>query len=187
LNPIVQFNTIVLFIEGSMSVEQTDQLIRLILNSILIVIACAIVFNSFLMRHAAILNRMRAVQQDYVDLLRTTETHLRHLRHSYRMAHASVLLAQAALLFCVASTVVIAFRTFIPANWLIQMALLLFIGGVALLLVSVAVMLHDIRTANTSLWEELNWTLSLSSNSAKPGSALSRSRVPRSGRRRASL
>lgn len=181
-----------------MSVEQTDQLIRLILNSILIVIACAIIFNSFLMRHAAILNRMRAVQQDYVELLRMTElsqsdrlmqlkTHLHHLRHSYRMAHASVLFAQAALLLCVASTVVIAFRTFIPANSLIQMALLLFIGGVALLLVSVAVMLHDIRTANTSLWEELNWTLSLSSNSSKLGPALSRSRAPRSGRRRASL
>ncbi|WAL60600.1 DUF2721 domain-containing protein [Thermocoleostomius sinensis] len=183
-----------------MSVEQTDQLIRLILNSTLLMTACTILLSAVLMRHSSMLHRLQGVQRNYLELLRAADlsrhdrliplkVQLRHLRQHYQIAHVSVLMAQSALLLCIGSTLVIACRTLIQSNWLIQGALILFVAGTTFLLVSVAAMLFDFRTTNHSLWEEINWTLSLgsslgsslsSTDSSPKGSTLHRSTDHRS-------
>jgi hypothetical protein len=181
-----------------MSVEQTDQLIRLILNSTLLMIACAIVLSAVLMRHSSTLHRLQGVQQEYLELLKAADlsrrdrlmqlkAQLRHLRQHYQIAHVSVLMAQGALLFCIASTLVIAFRTLIQSNWLIQGALVLFMAGTAFLLVSVAAMLFDFRTTNHSLWEEINWTLSLGASLGTTDSSLKGTTPRRSAANRSRL
>ena len=155
-----------------MSVEQTEQLIQLILNSLLLVTICVIVLSSLLMRHTSIVNRLQTVQQDYFKLLEGAEVfrgdrlkHLKHqirsLRRHYRLTHISILAAHYALLCCIASTLVVAFRAFIYANWLIQLALVLFVAGVAILMVSIGLALFDLYSTNHSVREEINWVLSL--------------------------
>ncbi|NJR59522.1 MAG: DUF2721 domain-containing protein [Cyanobacteria bacterium CRU_2_1] len=164
-----------------MSIEQTDQLIRLILNSVLLVTTCAIVFSALIMRHTAIVNRLRSIQKEYFELFGNLEGHrrvqrvlpldgrliqlkiqLRRLRQHYRIAHYSVLAAHSALLFCITSTLVISLRTLLNLNLLIHVALVLFVFGVTALLISIGLTLLDYYTCHHSLWDEINWALSLS-------------------------
>lgn len=165
-------NTIALFEQGSMNVEQTGQLIQLILNSLLLVTTCVIVLSSLLMRYSSIVHRFRAAQQEYFKLLQGAEqfrgdrlkqlhSQLRALRQHYRLTHLSVLIAHYALLFCVASTLVMAFRAFIPVDGLIHLALALFVIGITILMISIGVTLFDLYRANQSVWQEMNWALSL--------------------------
>lgn len=162
-----------------MSIEQTDQLIRLILNSLLLVVICVGVVNGLLMRQTAFANRLRGMQKEYLELLGTgllqtdrlmqLKVQLRQLRQHYRTAYASLLAAQYALLLCMASTVVIAFRMLFPANWLIHTALILFVLGSVILLSSIGLTLLDVYAANRSLGEEIQWVLSLETPEANWG------------------
>jgi hypothetical protein len=172
-----------------MSIEQTDQLIRLILNSLLLVVACVAVVNGLLMRQAAFTHRLRTTQQEYLELLNGTKpfnadrlmqlkVQLRQLRQHYRIAHTSLLTSHYALLLCMASTVIIAFRMLFSANWLIDMALILFVFGTVVLLCGVALTLLDVYATNRSLTEELHWLLSLGTVEVSSVSK-SRSRAPR--------
>jgi hypothetical protein len=166
-----------------MSIEQTDQLIRLILNSLLLVVACVAVVHGLLMRQAAFANRLRIAQQEYLELLDGTRPfkndrlmqlkgQLRQLRQRYRIAHASLLTAHYALLVCMTSTVVIAFRMLFSPNWLIHTALILFVLGAAILLCSIGLTLVDVYATNRSLSEEIHWVLSLGMMEASFGSVL---------------
>lgn len=165
-----------------MSVEQTDQLIRLILNSLLLVVACVIVLSGSLMRHSAVVNQLRSAQREYFELLegagafRTDRLmqlkfQVRQLRQRYWLAHVSTLAAHYALLFCIASALVVAFRTLIHSNWLIQAALVLFVVGMGILLMSIGFMLLDFYSSKRSLWDEMNWLLNLGTPRQKPPGA----------------
>lgn len=195
LNPVRDkriSNTIVLFSpRASMSVEQTDQLIRLILNSLLLVVACVIVLSGSLMRHSAVVNQLRSAQREYFELLegagafRTDRLmqlkfQVRQLRQRYWMAHVSTLTAHYALLFCIASALVIAFRTLINSNWLIHAALVLFVLGMGILLISIGVMLLDFYSSKRSIWDEINWLLNLGTPRQKPPGTIQRSRRSKS-------
>lgn len=155
-----------------MSIEQTNQLLQLILNCLLLVTACVIVLSGMLLRHTAMTHRLHACQREYFECLEGAGTvkqarlvqlkiQLRQLRHHYRMTHLSVVMAHYALLFCVASALGVAFRTLIDANWLIHLALVLFVIGISILLLSVGLTLLDLCQANHSLWQELHWILTL--------------------------
>ncbi|WP_416675664.1 DUF2721 domain-containing protein [Egbenema bharatensis] len=154
-----------------MSIEQTDQLIRLVLNSLLLVLICVAVVNGLLMRQTAFANRLRQTQKEYLELLdgglfrndrrMQLKGQLRQLRYHYRVAHASLLTAHYALLLCMTSTVVVAFRMLLPSNWLIYAALVLFVLGTIVLLFSIGLTLLDVYATNHSLGEEITWILRL--------------------------
>jgi hypothetical protein len=188
-----------------MSIEQTDQLIRLVLNSLLLVLICIAVVNGLLMRQTAFANRLRLTQKEYLELLggaglfRTDrlmqlKVQLRQLRYHYRVAHASLLTAHYALLLCMSSTVIVACRMLLPSNWLIHTALVLFVLGTIVLLFSIGLTLLDVYATNHSLGEEITWILRLgaietgsSRISAKPTSPQNGSLSPtghRSSRQR---
>lgn len=155
-----------------MSIAQTDQLLHLILNSLLLVTACVIVLSGMLIRHNVLTQQLRSIQREYSELIEGAgrfnnarfaqlKMQLRQLRHRYRVTHFTVLTAHYALLFCVASTLVVALRTLINANWLITVALVLFVLGVTILLLSIGLTLMDIYQAKYSLWQEIHEALRL--------------------------
>lgn len=180
-----------------MNVEQTSQLIQLVFNSVVMVVACVMVVNGQSLRHVAIVNRLRALQQAYFELAKAERlssnlsegretrllqlrTQLRQLRQHYRQTHYEVLVAHYALLFCGASTFSVTLRTLLDANWLINAALILFSIGVGLLLVSVGLTLLNLHRSHGSIRQEMGWVLHPATGqaaTAKPA-AVSRQRSP---------
>ncbi|GAB4384794.1 MAG: hypothetical protein Kow00121_48780 [Elainellaceae cyanobacterium] len=160
-----------------MSIAQTDQLIRLILNSLLLVVICTIALQGLLNRHGLIVQQLRVAQREFSELSEPLDhsgifkqnryvqhkQHLRQLRQQYRTTYFSLLVAQAALLVCLTSTLMLAFRTLINFDWLIHASLVLFLVGVIGLLSSAGLVLIHFYTANYSLWEELHPMLSANS------------------------
>jgi hypothetical protein len=147
-----------------MSVEQTSQLIQLILNSALMVTACVITLGGLLVRHAAINDRLRLTHREYFELFSgigvlkgdrrsQLRQQLRQLRQRYRLAYRSLLAVHSALVCLLSSTFVMALRTLVNWNGLISGGLVLFAIGVGIFLVGAGFALLDFYTAGRSLPE----------------------------------
>lgn len=163
-----------------MSVEQTTQLIQLILNSVLMTFACALLLSRISLRQTTLEERLQAANRQCVDLLgvssegrgevqkadRSTsrvlqaKKHLRQLQHHYKVIHYGVLANAYALLCAIASTLTLSLRALVNLEWLVPLSLGLFVFGVTLLLLGVGLMLLDLHTADRSLWEEITHLLS---------------------------
>lgn len=165
-----------------MSLEQTNQLIQLVLNSALMVTACVVVLAGLLVRHTATHRQLRSLNQEYSaltgdsamsgsatpgliplkgDRLLQVKHQLRRLRQQYQDAYHSILMIHCALLCFVLSSLTTALRAIASADWLIHLALILYVVGLAILLLGLGLALADFHTAKRSLWEEINWTLNL--------------------------
>ncbi|MGA7937150.1 MAG: DUF2721 domain-containing protein [Kovacikia sp.] len=164
-----------------MSVEQTTQLIQLILNSVLMTVVCALAWGRLGMRHAAAEEKLQTASHWYANLLeaenapRTAnngvsprEVHslqakktLRRLQRRYQVTHYSLLATHYALLFSIGSILTMALRALINVDWLIVAALGLFVIGVASLLLGVGLTLIDLHTSDRSLREEVQEMLTL--------------------------
>jgi Protein of unknown function (DUF2721) len=152
-----------------MNIEQTNQLIQLILNSVVMVAACIFLLGGLLRRQAAMGDRLQHLHQEYLNVLGQSKTpssprltllkrQLYQLRRHHRATYYSVLAVHYALLFLVGSTFFIALRTVLGANELITTALVLFIIGVGILLLGVGLALGNVY-GDRSLWSELRWLL----------------------------
>jgi len=148
-----------------MTVDQTTQLIQLILNSVMMVTACIIVLGGLMIRYVTVKNRLQVTHKEYLELLtqvphqqellQTLKGRLRHLRHQHRMAHGSVLTIQYALLFFVISIFALTLRTILDFSWLIPIALIFFTLGILGVLISVTFTLNDFHVAGHSIWREI--------------------------------
>ncbi|NET38607.1 MAG: DUF2721 domain-containing protein [Cyanothece sp. SIO1E1] len=156
-----------------MTIEQTTQLIQLILNSVVMVTACLIVLGGLLVRYSAIKNQLQIIHWESFELLSDPNTlknvrlvqlkqQLRRLRQSHRVTHNSVLLILYALLFFVTSTLVLSLRTMLDFVWLIPASLFFFILGLGSLLLALVLALADFHASDRSVWEEMKWILNLS-------------------------
>jgi hypothetical protein len=166
-----------------MSVEQTTQLIQLILNSVLMTITCALLLGRAETRQAIAAERLQIALHHYDDLLklsnlagsfpevssfpveptrRTSENRLLQakkslwqLQHRYKLSYRSWLALHYALLFSIVSTFALALRSLCQIEWLIPLALAAFVLGVSVLLLGVGLTLFDLHLSDLSLWEEL--------------------------------
>lgn len=156
-----------------MSVEQTTQLIQLILNSVMMITACVVVLVGLMVRHVSISDRLQAMNREYFELLNGSsplknerlaqlKRQLRQVRQRCRTAQNGVLAVHYALLLFITSTFVLTLRTVVSWGWLIPGSLLLFMLGVGMLLLSMMLTLIDFQASDRSLWEEMKWVLSLS-------------------------
>lgn len=182
-----------------MTVEQTNQLIQLTLNSVLMIVACGMVLTGVLRRYRAIAEQLQAVTREYFDLAEPGErwqgdrllflkSQIRQLRQSYKMTQVSVQTTYSALALLVASTLSMSLRTLVGLDWLIHLSLALFVIGVGILLLGVGVALFDSYIASRPLWDEVNWVLNLGdarSLPALPSGKPRTSRKPRKVPRRA--
>ncbi|HEY9617864.1 MAG TPA: DUF2721 domain-containing protein [Microcoleaceae cyanobacterium] len=158
-----------------MSVEQSTQLIQLILNSILISVACALVLGGLTARQAALEERLQLLARQYSDYAEQFESGaglrsdrlgyvkkaLRQVQYRYQISHYSVLAVHYALLFSIISVLILAFRTAINMDWLIPIALACFILGIAIMLLGVGLTLIDLHLSDRPLLEDLRSILNL--------------------------
>lgn len=149
-----------------MSVEQTTQLIQLLLNSVLMVVASVMALGSLLVRHNTLREGLRLCQRDYAeDAKQSTETRsdrqssfkrrLQVLVTSYQTSYASVQVLYVALGVFLLSTLALSLRTLVQWNGLIPASLMLFVVGTGLLLLGVGVALLEFYRSRRHLRDEL--------------------------------
>lgn len=191
-----------------MSVDQTSQLLQLILNSSLMVMACIILIAGLSMRHSAVGQELYNLHRTYCELSKSQDgqakepapcvaedrpsahsltrlkAHVQPLRQRYRTLHVALLWLYYALSTFVASTFTLALRSGVNWNGLIQVALAFFVSGLVLLWAGAALVLWDMHRSPTSLWDELNGYSSLTEKKPriKP-TPVKRSATPRSAQK----
>jgi hypothetical protein len=166
-----------------MSVEQTSQLIQLILNSVLMTFICMMAMGRLGVRHTAVEERLKQASYQYADLRqkgqriasepRPTQAKkaLLHLKRRHQVTRYSLLLAHYALLFAISSTLAMVLRALIYADWLIIFSLCVFVVSVLLLLVSIGLTLLDLQTSRLPLWEEMKLMFQLGQRKKTPKTA----------------
>lgn len=172
-----------------MSVEQSTQLIQLILNSILISVACALVLGGLTARQAALEERLQLLTRQYYDYadpvegsaglrsdrLSYVKKALRQVQYRCQISHYSILAVHYALLFSIVSVLILAFRTAINLDWLIPVAMACFIFGIAIMLISVGLTLIDLHLSDRPLLEDIRGILNLGlSDDAYPATSRTR-------------
>lgn len=174
-----------------MSVEQTTQLIQLILNSVLMVVACAFILAGLLLRRSALEQRLQTTSLEYYQVLHLAygsqgdrllllKKQLRHLQQQVKLSQNSTIAIHYAFMVFVASTFALSLRTVWDATWLITTALTLFVIGVGILLLSVTLLLLDLHKSDRPFWQEVRGMLILNK------SGIVELRPDRAGRRTAS-
>ena len=153
-----------------MSVQQTTQLIQLILNSALMITICVGLMGGLWLRHSAIANQIRSLRSQIHQFAHSSNSsgseqfaqlrHKRfHLQRRYRLIHSSTLVIHYALMVFVASLFALALRTLLNLSWLVPIALFLFVVGSGGVLVSVAFALMDFYQSNQSAAKRSGRTL----------------------------
>lgn len=149
-----------------MTVEQTSQLIQLILNSALMVAVCGLVLLGMLVRQGTLQQQLHWVNREYREQLMGTailqgdrfqllKNQQQELRRHYRQAQAGILIAYSALLLLLMSSFMLALRTLCNQDWLIPASMVMFAVGNGVLVLSVGMAIFEIRTASNSLLGEL--------------------------------
>ncbi|UBF24741.1 DUF2721 domain-containing protein [Kovacikia minuta CCNUW1] len=171
-----------------MSVEQTTQLIQLILNSVLMTVACGLAVGRLGARHATTEEQLRTANHWFASLLEAgneiksadrdsplrdvrlfqVKKFLRRQQRRYAVTHFSLLAACYALLFSIGSIFVMTLRALINADWLIVVALGLFVVSVAFLLLGIGLTLVDLHSSDLSLWEEVQGMLTSNRSLVQP-------------------
>jgi len=150
-----------------MSIQQTTQLIQLILNSVLMLNAAAIVLGILMLRHGMLHNQLRSLNQDYVAELEQTEgwwnrrllqagRQLRQLQQHHRSTAKSVLCMQCAVATFAASTLLLTLRTIISLDGLIACSLWLVVAGILALLAGLGLALLDFYRTGRLLEQDVN-------------------------------
>lgn len=153
-------------VEELMSVEQTTQLIQLILNSVLMIVACAFILAGLLLRRSALEQRLQTTSLEYCQVLHLAyrsqgdrllllKKQLRHLQQQVRLAQKGTIAIHYAFMVFVASTFTLSLRTVVDVAWLITAALALFVVGIAILLLSVTLLLLDLHQSDRPFWQEI--------------------------------
>lgn len=152
-----------------MSVEQTTQLIQLMLNSVLMGVVCALVLGGLTARHSALSEEIQVLNQAgtqdvNLDGVRSQVLQQRQQRRyfhtRYQILGYSVLTAYYALLFSILSGFLLALRGLLGWDWLIPAALVLFAIGISTLLVAVGLTLIEWHLSNHPLLDEVGSLLS---------------------------
>ncbi|MEM9908621.1 MAG: DUF3301 domain-containing protein, partial [Cyanobacteria bacterium P01_D01_bin.44] len=144
-----------------MSIEQTNQLILLILNSVLMVLLSTLLVGGAWLRQASLAQELDALKRACRDrnytFLNTSvkETQVKSLRRQrhqaqrqYRLAYSGLLLLYGSLVMFLINLLALALRTLVLADWLVPIALGLFIGGIAGLLAGAGLVLGDVYQSN---------------------------------------
>ncbi|MBE9012578.1 DUF2721 domain-containing protein [Pseudanabaenaceae cyanobacterium LEGE 13415] len=147
-----------------MSIDDPTQLIQLILNSVLMLLACAFVLGGLLLRRSVIENRLQITNVEYFQILDRFEQskrslmlqkQIRHLQQRVKSANNGILVMYYALGLFVASTFTLSIRTVFNIEWLVTGSMALFVAGTAILLFSVAIVLVDLHHSDRPFWQEM--------------------------------
>lgn len=181
-----------------MSIEQTSQLLQLILNSMLLILGCILLLSQFSMRRTGIEEQWQNLVRQGAELrelenrgwarghfagaenrLLQVKKQLRQMQQRYQTLHLGCLAVHYALGLAIGSALTLALRTLLPLDWLIPLSLSLFVISVVVLLWSVVLILVDLHKTDRPLREELTDHLSLHREEpTRPSSRPRRSPAP---------
>ncbi len=139
-----------------MTVEQTTQLIALILNSALMVLLSGLLWGAAWYRQQSLMTRLQETQRSqqllFVNARPNRESQLHHLRQQrqrqrrqFRLAYISMVTLHYTLAMLMLSILLLGLRMLIFSNALISLAILLFVIGSAGLLIGVLLLLADVH------------------------------------------
>lgn len=169
-----------------MSVEQTTQLIQLILNSVLLTVVCVIALGRLGVRQTGLEENLRSTNRQYATLCQVAseaegsqrfalfqnrlvqaKKALRQLQRHYILTYYSLLATYYAFLFAIVSTFMLTLRTLINADWLIGVALGLFMVSITGLLLGVGLTLIDLHHSKLPFREDIEEMFGISKVSGK--------------------
>jgi hypothetical protein len=148
-----------------MTVETAAKTISLILAPVVMLTACGILVSAMLQHYGAINDRVRAMTRERLDLVtgatagpveRLTEIdhQLPGLLHRHELVRNAVLTIYAAVLVFVLSMFAMAAAAVSTSGTLATVALLIFLGGTAVMLVGLVYFAADIRSSHQALQYE---------------------------------
>jgi hypothetical protein len=149
------------------SIAQTSQLLQLILNSAVMMVIALVWWGVIVFRLNTVSNQMRRINKRYRrippdDNQKRVRLRLRQHRHDltvrYRLTRHSVLIMHYVLMAQMASLFLLSLRALVNSNFLITMALFMFVMGTAGILLSVALALMEFYQLNVLTEYESSWT-----------------------------
>jgi len=166
-----------------MSVETVAKAIQLILAPVVMVSACAILLGSLQARYGAINDRLRSLVRERLDLLQASasvsspsladerltqiDTQIPLLLAHHSLAYHAVLTVYCAAFAFILDMFVIAFGVATNTDLIATVVLLLFLLGVALLLIGAVFMVLEVSTSRRALYYEVHRVAALPRNAQK--------------------
>ena len=153
-----------------MSHETVVRIINLIIAPVVMLTTCGIILNGLMVRYTWLTDRVRSVNQERLNLLnvegdqhqsqRDRLHHVEHvvsdlLRHHHQVHDVLVLIYLAILVFML-DMLVIALATANDAEWLHQLVIIVFLGGISILLTGMVLIAQELRTSHHSIQLEVN-------------------------------
>ncbi|MBD2033516.1 DUF2721 domain-containing protein [Phormidium sp. FACHB-592] len=157
------------------SIEEVTKAINLIIAPVVTITACAIVINGLIVRYGSLGDRLHIINQELNDLQESDLAHNRHkaqrvqelesllrdlLKH-HHFVHDALVLTYTSILIFMLDMLVIAIAVATNVSWLAQMALIVFLGGVAVLFGGMVLIAYELRTSHYSIQLEVHRTCRL--------------------------
>ena len=162
-----------------MTADAITRTIQLVLAPVVMVSACSIFVGGLLSRYTNLSDRIRAMTGERLTLLRQVSANRRNvdcftaerlreidaelpdLAHRHRLLHHATLSIYVAILVLVACMAATAVSAMVLADWLMALVLILFMCGVLVLLLGVALVALEVRTSQRALQCEVKRVLNL--------------------------
>lgn len=147
-----------------MTLEQTNQLLQLILNSVLMVIASGFLLAGLLLRQASleqrlhwtIAERSQALNRSTIEAARPAlHRKFRYLKQQIRANQQSALCLTIACILLITSTLCLALRSLLNVDELVQSSLILFAVGTGAFLLGILRFLLTLYSSPRSIVDEL--------------------------------
>ena len=157
------------------SIEEVTKIISLIIAPVVTITACAVLVNGLIVRYGSLGDRLRTINQGLSDLQESELAHNRDkakrgqelesllgdlLRH-HHFVHDALVLTYTSILIFMLDMLVIAIAVATNVSWLSQMALMVFLGGVAVLFGGIVLIAYELRTSHYSIQLEVHRTCRL--------------------------
>lgn len=157
------------------SIEEVTKTISLIIAPVVMITACAVMANGLILRYGSLGDRLRIVNQGLSDLhesdraddrdkaqrAQELEFMLRDLLKHHHFVHDALVLIYTSILIFMLNMLVIAMAVGTNINWLSQMALIVFLSGVAVLFGGIVLIAYELRTSHYSIQLEVQRTCRL--------------------------
>jgi len=154
----------------TVSPENINRLIQLIVTPAVMLTACAILVGGVLSRSAAINNRLRALNREQIELLgvqasasafsarriRIIDTQFSDLLRRLRMENCAVLALYCAVLIFILDMIVIAILAITDKAWLGLAAICLFGAGILVIGFAMGCVVYEVRISLRSITYEVD-------------------------------
>ena len=162
-----------------MTPDAVARTIQLVLAPVVVVSASSIFVGGLLAHYTNLSDRIRALTAERRDLARRVasagvdadalntdrlvqiDVELPDLTHRHRLLHHAVLAIYLAILILVASMVLMAVAGVAPVDWLMGVVVVVFVSGVLVMLLGVALVALEVRTSHRALEFEVRQVLAV--------------------------